>query len=91
MARSAGQAFELGGDAEQGHVIGLADDRYHQPALGLHRDAEMHRLEGDDLVGIRIEMRVESREARQRSHAQAEQQCKRRQVDIAVCCVQLGA
>ena len=70
VARGGRKPREIARDHPRRFALRVANHRDHETAIGLHRDPEMDRVEGDDLVGLRVEMRVEARESLKRANAE---------------------
>ena len=72
-----GQVTDLAGQPADVQVARVVDDRHHQPALGVDRDAEVLRVVVGDLVSVnhRVELRVHLQrlDGRQREERQEAQ------------------
>ena len=53
VACGAGEPLQVGRDVRQRLGLRVANHRDHETAVRLHRDPEMDRVEGDDLVRLR--------------------------------------
>ena len=62
VARLLGQLLQLDGDLRDVLLVGVADHRHEQPAIGVHRHADVHVLLVDDLAALGVDRGVELRE-----------------------------
>ena len=61
-------------------VVGVADHRHEQAAIGVHGDADVDVLLVDDLAALGVDRRVELRELLDRRREHAHQHRRDRQV-----------
>ena len=78
-ARRVGQARDLRSGGPQVARLGVAQYRHHQAAVGLRRDADVHRAIAGDDAGIVVEARVDLRKFAHRQHDRARQQRQQRE------------
>src|SRR6202011_2502494 len=65
VARRGGEALQLGSQTQDRHLLRIAYDGDDQAALGLYRHTQVNGVEVHDLVGIGVEMGVETRKTTQ--------------------------
>ena len=62
VARLLRQLLDLDGDLRDVLLVGVADHRHEQAAIGVHGDADVDVFLVDDLAALGVDRRVELRE-----------------------------
>ena len=72
-SRAFGELVQLDGDLGDVLLVGVADHRHEQTAIGVDGDADVHVFLVDDLAALGVDRRVELRELADRRRQDAHQ------------------